>query len=571
MRPLLARSALCALVLAGLSCGKDKVVRTACRDDSACPSGYLCENFECIPAETKACDVVTEGNPILQPSPYSVAFGDLDAPDATQTVSLHNLGNCTLTLFEAGLGRKAESAFGCDVCQGSFPVEIFPGRSKQVAVSFKAPKVGAFDDALVVLSDDKEFAELRIPLHANFLGVPALKVTPNPVDFGYVAQGRVGKRQMQATNQGTGVAAVEVTAVKLVPEDTVDFELTAPALPVTLRPISGDTQAILAFELAYHPRSSAAHTAELVFSTSKGEVRVPVKGSSQTPPKLSVNPLSIDLGRVPLGQTTFAPLTLLNEGGAPLTVKYTWGGPRPSTDLFALPNQVPPIQPGKYVELQVGVTAATLGAVNGLLQLTSDDPARPSVTVPVTAEGVAGPGPEVVKLEMVFENGSDSAFDNDLRNVDLTLEHPFGYVVNKATPKSMGWGTYGNATWLAFGPKEEPERIILADATRDGTFRVMVQYMEDCSSLPTALLAGLLGISVDVLVDVLSGGAVDIGGKDLGELISKVCLSHERSDITVRAFVNGTVVMEKTVTLQKKGDTAYAFDLVRQGGAFTAK
>jgi hypothetical protein len=396
-------------------------------------------------------------------------------------------------------------------------------------------------------------------------------VAPNPVEFGYVAQGRVARRQLTVTNQGTGVAAVEVQGVKLVPDTTTDFELAAPALPVALKPVAADAKAILSFELSYHPRSTASHTAELVFTTSKGELKVPLKGSSETPPKLSVNPLSIDLGRVPLGRTTSAPLTLVNEGGAPLAVKYTWGGPKPSTDLFALPQLVPSIEPGKYVELQVAVTAATLGPVNGLLLITSNDPARPTLTIPVSAEGVAGPGPEVVKLEMVFENGSDSAFDNDLRNVDLTLEHPFGYVCNKGTPKSTNWGNYGTATWLSFGPKEEPERIVLADSTHDGTYRVMVQYMEDCSSLPTGLLAGLLGISVDALVDVLSGGVIDLGGKDLGELISQVCLSHDRSDITVRAYVNGAVVMEKTVSLAKKGDTAYAFDLVRANGAFTAK
>src|SRR5688572_13772363 len=87
------------------ACGSPKLVKTACRQDSDCENGLLCEDFRCIEQKTKACEVVTDGNPILQPSPYTVAFGDLDAADTTTTLELHSIGNCTLTLFEAALTR----------------------------------------------------------------------------------------------------------------------------------------------------------------------------------------------------------------------------------------------------------------------------------------------------------------------------------------------------------------------------------------------------------------------------------------------------------------------------------
>src|SRR5438105_14228490 len=90
----LGSTALCAFVL--LSCGKEKIVAAACRDDSSCEAGFLCEKYECIPADRKSCEVVIDGNPILQPSPHAAAFGDLMTADATQTITLHNLGTCTL-------------------------------------------------------------------------------------------------------------------------------------------------------------------------------------------------------------------------------------------------------------------------------------------------------------------------------------------------------------------------------------------------------------------------------------------------------------------------------------------
>lgn len=560
-----------ALLVALLGCGDDRLVESPCREDSSCEGGYLCEEYRCVPAETKSCDVVIDGNPILQPTPYTASFGAIDTPEAVQKIELHNIGNCTLTIFEANLKAGDGSAFGCEFCKGQFPIEIFPGRKKEIEIAFAAPGVGSYSDELKILSDDREFPELRVPLHSTFLGVPELRVAPSPIDFGYVAQGRVLKKRIQITNQGTGIAELEIQSVSLSPSETQDF---SSALmmdgPVRLKPAAEDKNAIIGFDLSYHPRSSGAHQVELVVTTSKGELRVPVKGNSETPPRLTFNPTQIDLGQVPLGTTHFQALTLVNEGGAPLAVQYAWGGPNPSTDLFATPTVLPEIAPGAYVEMQVAVTVTSVGTYNGLLILTTNDPSRPSVTIPVTGEGVPGPGPEVVKIEMTYDNGSDNVFDKDLRNVDMTLEHPYGYVCNKQEPAPTNWGNYGQATWIAFAPKEEPERIVLANATQDGTYRVMLTYMEDCKSLPTDLLAGVLGISVDALIGYLSGGVININGQDVGKLISQLCLDKDNSNATVRVYVNGTIIQEKTVSLGTKGDSLYALDLIRQGGKFTA-
>ncbi len=566
-----------AVILAAIAlcsaCDSPKVVKTLCREDQDCEGGLLCEDFRCVEQKTKACGVVIDGNPILQPSPYTVAFGDLDVAEASSTLELHSIGNCTLTLFEAGL-TKPMSSFGCgEFCSGKFPIEIFPNRNVPVTVTFKAKDVGKADDELKILSDDREFPEMRIPIHANFLGVPSLKATPNPVDFGYVAMGRQGTRNLTLTNQGTGVAPIEVKSMALAPIDTMDFglDLGDQTFPFQLAPIARDNKALKTFVLRYTPRSNAMHAVELVITTSKGEMRVPLKGNAETPPKFLVNPMMLNLGNVPYGATNVLPLTIQNEGGAPLKVTYMWGGANPNTDLSAAPAVLPNVMGGTYVELQVAYTNTTgTGPVTGLLVLSTNDPSKPSVTIPVSANGLPATGPEVVKVEMVFDNGSDGLFDKDVRNVDLRLEHPYGYVCDKAHPNPTTWGMYGNPSWLAFPPKEEPERIVLAGATLDATYRVQLSYMEDCKSLPSELLAGLLGISVDVLLDYLSGGVIPLDPTMVSQLISNICLDKSSSNVTVRAFKNGMLIKEKTVSVGRKGDTTYAMDIVRDGGTFEA-
>lgn len=110
--------------------GCDKTTRvmevTYCRMDVDCPTGYLCESFECVPKNAKTCENVNDGTPILQPTPHTVDFGMTTSNAAqTKTVTLSNIGNCTLTLFEANLA-KPDGGIGCEFCRLKLPKEIFP-------------------------------------------------------------------------------------------------------------------------------------------------------------------------------------------------------------------------------------------------------------------------------------------------------------------------------------------------------------------------------------------------------------------------------------------------------------
>ncbi len=557
------------VVLGVTGCEKTKIVASNCRADDDCQVGYLCENYECVPREAKACDLVLDGNPILQPTPHTVDFGAVDSQAALlQTITISNIGNCTLTLFEATL-KDPGAGFTCDLCETTFPKEIWPGRSIDVTISYTPGTVRESVTELTLLSDDKEYPTLRVPVRANYLGTPDLKAAPNPVDFGYTAQGRLTRRTVQLSNQGTGTAPIEITAIALSPSDTMDFALVAPTdLPRTLKPVSADRTAVEVLEVRYTPRTTADHTADLVVTTSKGTYTVPLKGTSASAPSASVTPLDVDLGDVTLGTSTFKTITIVNGGGAPLTVHPTWGGMMFTTDFSTNPQVVPDVAPSQYVEVQVQVTATREGPLQAILNLETNDPNKPTISIPVRARGVLSPGGEVVKIEMTFDNGSDNAFDNDVRNVDMTLEHPFGYVCNKQTPNPTNWGNYGTASWLAFAPKEEPERIILADSRQDGTYRVMVSYQQDCASVPTGLLAGILGISVEALVGYLSGGVIPVNGQDVGQIIQGICLDKKSSTVTIKVFINGMLVSEKNATLGRQGDSTYVLDLVRQNSMF---
>lgn len=565
--PLLLASSLLATAT---GCEKTRIVSSACREDGDCEGGNLCDNYQCVPREAKSCEVVIEGNPILQPSPHTVDFGEVDTQAAlTQTITIHNIGNCTLTLFEATLADPA-AGFTCDLCDTTFPKEIWPGRSVDIQLSYTPSTVKQAATELTLLSDDKEYSTLRVPIKANYIGTPSLVATPSPVDFGYIAQGRQVRRTLTISNQGTGTAPVTITDVKLEPADTMDFALVPiTTLPRELVPVTVDRTAVQSLEVRYTPRTSANHEADLVVTSSKGVITVPLKGTSSAAPKAGASPLMIDLGNVTLGTSAFATLTITNnEGGAPLKVSPAWGGMMFTTDFSITPQLIPDVAPNGYTEVQVQVTATREGVLQAILNLETNDPMKPTISIPVRATGVLGAGGEVVKIEMTYNNGADNAFDNDVRNVDMTLEHPYGYVCNKQTPNPTNWGNFGTASWLAFAPKEEPERIILADSRQDGTYRVQVSYLNDCASLPTELMAGILGISVEALIGYLTGG-ITIPGQDVGDLIQSLCFDKSGTAVTVKVFINGVLTAEKNTTLGRKGDTTYVLDLIRNNATFS--
>ena len=567
---------------AGLGCRNDPAtfVQPYCVDDAACPDGFLCELGTCLPDQSVSCRVVEGGQAVLQPSPPLVHFGSANPGVNRAQLRLRNIGDCTVTIFDARMATNKASPFICPSCAGDlFPIELFPLRQRLFEIRFTPTRVGTSSDTLILESDDDVYPQIRIPLRAHYDGRPAVAATPNPVDFDFVAVGRTGHRELVIRNRGTGTASLDVYRIEFDAASASAFSFTStletPESPVKLSPITAvppGTDDQLTVSVRYQPEDVADHRGTLLLHTNQHPeptVRVPVVGSSKTPARIAVAPGQIALGQVPLGHTTSVPLTIVNEGGTPLSLEHRWAGPWPTTDLSVLPAVVPDIPAGGFRELLVQVVATAPVEINGLLNLQSNDPVRPTVTVPVTAAGEALPGVEVLKIDMSFDNGEDGVFDDDLRNVDLALENPFGQVVDKHHPQPDDWDPFGRPTWFAFGPKEEPERIVVRDVQQDGVFRVLLTYPEDCASVPSALVAAVLGISVEALIAYLTGGpTLGIGAEQVSAVIESLCLSRASSAVTLTISVNGIVIAEVPAVVNARDELRYATTIERVDDRF---
>src|SRR5207302_638928 len=145
---------------------------------------------------------------------------------------------------------------------------------------------------------------------------------------------------------------------------------------------------------------------------------------------------------------------------------------------------------------------------------------------------------------------------NDFRSVDLELDSPTGFqctrpVVPYLSNGSGGfipdtahetdycaqWNSFGQdgtVSWIPLGPYQNPERVLLFGLGPTGdegkTFTARVIYVEDCSDIPTGLLADILGISGTILLGALGGAVgvpIAVPPDQISNTIANHCFSHD--------------------------------------------
>ncbi|MFH1568016.1 MAG: choice-of-anchor D domain-containing protein, partial [Gemmatimonadota bacterium] len=151
--------------------------------------------------------------------------------------------------------------------------------------------------------------------------------------------------------------------------------------------------------VAFTPRRDGPVAARLLIHSSDlapPVVALPVSGAGLAP-ELALSPLpevGLDFGPVEVGQNRVERLTVLNRGRADLHVRLlevTGGG-----FSMAAADSLPAIPPGSRSAVSVTFAPRYEGAVQGAALLSSDDPDRPEVSVPL--QGLARISPARVEV-----------------------------------------------------------------------------------------------------------------------------------------------------------------------------
>jgi hypothetical protein len=237
------------------------------------------------------------------------------------------------------------------------------------------------------------------------LPIPNVAATPSPFDFGPVT---VGVTVLQAfTVENTGSADLDVSGTQITGPDAGDFAIVSGGGPFVLGP--GAQQVV---EIEFTPSTVGPKNADFEIASDDPDTPVLVvpltgAGVAAGAPDIAVDPPSFDYGPVPVGATVPQAFTVENLGSVDLNVASTAITGADAADFaIAAGGGAFTLAPGAQQVLEVEFTPGGLGPKSAALEVASDDPDTPLLTVPLTGEGIAaGGGPSVLEIPAVSPLG----------------------------------------------------------------------------------------------------------------------------------------------------------------------
>ncbi|MCC7261379.1 MAG: choice-of-anchor D domain-containing protein [Candidatus Latescibacteria bacterium] len=214
-------------------------------------------------------------------------------------------------------------------------------------------------------------ALLQVPLSSQGLA-PDLKLSAASLDFGAVPVGGEGRQVLALTNPGSA---------------PLQYRLELRGAYRLDRAGEGQLPAGAAMQLplSFLPAQRRAYADTLLIYTDVPEApvrRVLLKGRGGQP-ELAALPASVDLGLSRIGQARRYRLELRNQGEVELHLDQVLTGSRlllPSPRRLSIP-------PGQTAAIELSFTPRDTTLVQGELNFTTDDPARPRVRLPFSGRG----------------------------------------------------------------------------------------------------------------------------------------------------------------------------------------
>ena len=299
----------------------------------------------------------------------SVNFGD---------VAVGSTGSATATLTATRTvtvnSVSAAAPYAAGAPTPSLPVTLTAGQSMTVPVTFSPTTWGAETAELTATTNVGNFE-----FGLNGTGTqPGLGATPASLAWGTRAVGSSETLTVGVTNTGTS---------------TETFSgVTGPSVPFTASglPSVGDTLAPGAsttISATYAPTAvSADDSSSIVLTSDQGSLTIPLTGTAiAADPQVTISPMSLSFGNVPVGKTVSQTFTVSNTGNINLTVTKA----APPTAPFAAANPIPEGQqlaPGESYTVTMTFTPTAVQSYSAAYEV-STDTGQGAMNITMTGNG----------------------------------------------------------------------------------------------------------------------------------------------------------------------------------------
>lgn len=221
---------------------------------------------------------------------------------------------------------------------------------------------------------------------------PSISVSPGELVFDLTVQGASNTKVATVTNAGHGVLLVDALEVQ---GATNAFALDVPPSGFPIRLGAGEWFAV---QVTFAPTDGGAHPGEMtVFSNDVANPAVVVPlVTVPIAPEIEVTPNPMPFGVVGVNLPTTHELTITNAGTLALTVTSVTLGAGTSSAFTIAPGTLPVVLPALgSVAIPVTFHATDESTQTGSIEITSDDPDEPLVTVPLSGIGTLNPVPDI--------------------------------------------------------------------------------------------------------------------------------------------------------------------------------
>lgn len=346
--------------------------------------------FETSSAKTPSVtvEVVARGvEPALIANPPVLDFGRVVVGRTeSATVTLTNRSDRPVEVVRAALDQGTSAEYSSEAPR----ITLEAGATLSIQVRYAPIDLGTDEGRVVIIDSSPRPESLGIRVRGEGVESDVL-IEPVRLEFSGLYVGQEQTQIFWIRNIGQRDHDVsELVFASSGADAAGELTLTASAsLPLILAP--GGAQQV---SVTYRPIDAGTDGDRVrVVSTglpAPGFVEIVASAGLAPAPQLVVTPAALAFGQVEIGTMRPLPLRLANAGNAPLVIESVELSP--GTAPYGLSNTPAPMEtfaPNDQRDVQVTFLPAATGAAPAAsVVITSNDPANPVITVPLTGEGI---------------------------------------------------------------------------------------------------------------------------------------------------------------------------------------
>jgi len=316
--------------------------------------------------------------PDIDVTPTLLQFGQVAiGSSSAMTATISNVGDVDLELDTLSISGTTEYSLTVDP-SGTV---LAPAASTSVEVTYAPVDVGADGATLSIPSNDPDEPVVYVTLNGADEPLPDIDVDPLLVNFGTVDVGQTDTDTITVSNLGT--ATLTVSAVTF--SGSSEFTWNSISLPGTIGPGASRT-----ITVAYSPLDEVADSGTITIDSDDPDepsVVVSLAGQASPSPDIDVDPWTVDFGDVKAGDSDTATVTIYNVGDVDLELYSCVRSGDPNFTITVNP-QGTIIAAGGSTTMEVAFYPTAESTYTGEIDIASDDPDEPVVTVDLFGAGV---------------------------------------------------------------------------------------------------------------------------------------------------------------------------------------